>query len=267
MNPRQIANEFTDKELNALRELVWAAQHDATLTYKELGEKVGLHYHRAVPSALGHLRDRIFVPRKLPLLNCLVLNAGRKMPGDSYLPSAHTTQNNDEYREFCRHRTKAFAYSRWDDLLEELRLDPLQYNDVDMAALACAAARKLVNYGGGEGKEHKALREAIHQDPGLVGLPDCRKAETESILPSGDRVDVRVWPSRGSEVLIEVKVCDNIQELTRGVFQCIKYRAVVAADHGRTPRVLLAAYSLHPQVVAFARRHGVATKLVPKNRE
>ena len=83
---------------------------------------------------------------------------------------------------------------------------------------------------GGEGEEHKALKEYICQHPESINYKDVDFAETEHILPSGDRLDVYFELSDGTHVAIEVKPgISPDQDIARGVFQCVKYYAVMDA--------------------------------------
>lgn len=79
-------------------------------------------------------------------------------------------------------------------------------------------------------RNHKALRLWVKDNPGAIGRAyEAFSAETEFVLDSADRVDV-VYRGPSSTVAIEVKSCDsNLADLRRGVFQCIKYRAVMEA--------------------------------------
>lgn len=92
--------------------------------------------------------------------------------------------------------------------------------------------RDGLRYGrSGEGKNHKRLRKWVKKNPGRIvqGLCDV-KAKTEEPLLSGDRVDV-VYYAEGSIVVIEVKSRDsNWDDLRRGIYQCIKYKAVMRAQ-------------------------------------
>lgn len=53
----------------------------------------------------------------------------------------------------------------------------------------------------------------------------------EHILPSGDRLDVYLELSDGTHVCIEVKPSISPeQEINRGIFQCVKYYAIMEAQ-------------------------------------
>ena len=121
--------------------------------------------------------------------------------------------------------------------------------------------------GGGEGANHKALRLKVTREPSLVrrGLRP-ESTETEVELLSGDRVDV-VSVAKDGTVVIEVKSRDsNWNDLRRGVYQCVKYRAVIAAqDVRRKPTVeswLVTETKLPGELLALARRLGVRTKVI-----
>lgn len=83
---------------------------------------------------------------------------------------------------------------------------------------------------GGESEEHKALRLWTMKNPDKV---DSRFAgaiaETEFDLLSGDRVDVMLR-HRAKWIALEVKSRrSNEADYIRGVYQCVKYRAVLEA--------------------------------------
>ena len=93
-------------------------------------------------------------------------------------------------------------------------------------------------------------------------------AETEVELPSGDRVDVVCYHASRT-VAIEVKSNDSDwADLHRGVYQCVKYRAVLAAqDIRRDPKVhawLVTEEPLPDDIGAFARRLRVRTRVVAR---
>ena len=124
----------------------------------------------------------------------------------------------------------------------ESNLRPASRPPLELNGLDRASAR---GHGGGESEAHRLLKEAIARDPGLLGLPVGTPAgRTEQPLPSGDRVDV-IFETRKALVLVEVKPRSAPEwDLNRGLFQCIKYRAVGQAlsdlEGGHNVRVVLA---------------------------
>lgn len=81
---------------------------------------------------------------------------------------------------------------------------------------------------GPESDEHKRLKQMIADDPALVDLQSNEKGGQEHPLWSGDRLDV-YFEKAGTGV--EVKTSDaGFDEIHRGVFQCVKYKAVMQAQ-------------------------------------
>jgi hypothetical protein len=82
---------------------------------------------------------------------------------------------------------------------------------------------------GGEGQDHRRLKEFIAANPQIVGLPAGLKAMLEYPLPSGDCVDV-LFQNGDAWIAVEVKGRHSPEaDVARGIFQCIKYQAVVEA--------------------------------------
>ena len=81
---------------------------------------------------------------------------------------------------------------------------------------------------GGEGEEHKALKNFIASNPSVLKHKIISKGETEHILLSGDRLDVFF---KAENVAVEVKPKFSPEDdVTRGIFQCVKYKAVLEAE-------------------------------------
>ena len=114
----------------------------------------------------------------------------------------------------------------------------------------------------GEGSNHKALRLWIAKSPHRVDRAYADfESGTEVFLESADRVDV-VYYGPASTVVIEVKSLDsNEVDLRRGIFQCIKYRAVMEAmdmrPNAQVIPVLVTQTPLPGDLAALARRHGI----------
>ena len=115
---------------------------------------------------------------------------------------------------------------------------------------------------GGEGPNHKALRFWTKANPGRIDPKYATfRTETEVVLESADRVDV-VFYGRNATIALEVKSMDsNYDDLRRGVFQCIKYRAVMKAmDIRHNPPVEAVLVTQHPlpgDLKAIMREHDI----------
>ena len=83
---------------------------------------------------------------------------------------------------------------------------------------------------GGESEPHRMFKEFVAQNPASVGVHQRpSRIDVEHPLPSGDQLDV-LFTLRKSFVAVEVKsVISPKADLIRGVFQCVKYDAVMNA--------------------------------------
>ena len=93
---------------------------------------------------------------------------------------------------------------------------------------------------GGEGPEHEKLKEHVKHTPSILGLPQAAAAESEYRLESHDSVDV-MFCHGGQMVCVEVKSkISDTADIRRGIFQCVKYKAVTEAmlkAEGKKPDV------------------------------
>jgi len=82
---------------------------------------------------------------------------------------------------------------------------------------------------GKESPEHIALKNYISENPEIFGFSSGIEGKIEEKLPSGDPLDVS-FESRGRWLAVEVKSTrsdNNYQDFERGLYQCVKYRAVM----------------------------------------
>jgi hypothetical protein len=140
-----------------------------------------------------------------------------------------------------------FSYPQWQEVLKALELEP---TTSDFSSVVSKAAG---GFGGGESEDHKALKAYVAQNPQAIGLgANTSIGITEFPLPSGDYLDVsfsgkKVW------VAAEVKSSKSAEgDIVRGLFQCIKYRAVMEAvllteARPQNARALLVLESMLPQ--------------------
>ena len=114
--------------------------------------------------------------------------------------------------------------------------------------------------GGGEGDAHRMLKERIAESPKIVGLPESiGQGETEHEFSSGDKADV--FFKTGDEwIAVEVKSeRSGTDDVKRGLFQCVKYKAVMDAEIrvrrlSVRARAILALGGVFPQELEDARK-------------
>ena len=242
------------------RWLIGAAQRSTTLTYGEAASRLedecgfsNLPRASRAGWTAGALQYAIHEhDPSAPLLNVLLVQKGTGLPGSGareFLAARYPQERrlgkkgvHTAYPElWARYARLAIAeahrHDGWEALYEQLfgtyAPDPFY------------APRKRTGGGGGEGQKHKALREWVWTHPGRIDkrFRDA-DSKTEVDLLSGDRVDV-VYRTPDEVVAIEVKSrISDWDDFRRGVYQCVKYRAVMEAQEkedtsGRRVRALL----------------------------
>ena len=215
-----------------------------------------------------------------PLLNVLLVQARSGLPGSGavgYLADRYpdlrwlrrdNAPNHTRWRELVEYEAaRVYEYTRWNEVYRLVYGRRLPAASEDLTG----KERDGTSRSGGEGVNHKALRLKVTREPSLVrrGLRP-ENTETEVELLSGDRVDV-VSLAKDGTVAIEVKSRDSDwNDLRRGVYQCVKYRAVIAAqDVRQQPMVeswLVTETQLPVELLALARRLGVRTKVIRRDK-
>jgi hypothetical protein len=214
--------------------LVRQAEAGVSIFYSDLAAELGMPNARNLNYVLGSIGQTLENlskrwDKKIPPLQCLVVNKVTGLPGAGI---GWFIVRKAEFKALpLRQRRKIvqtelqriFAYRRWREILEVFDLEPAETDFSDIVS----AARNF--RGGGETDAHKALKRYVANNPDVVGLSVETKADIEYQLLSGDWLDVsfrtkKVWTA------VEVKSrTSNEADIARGVFQCVKYLAVMEA--------------------------------------
>lgn len=128
---------------------------------------------------------------------------------------------NDEY-------FRILAYGDlWLKVLESVGLSPLlQPNENGDSS----GGVPWGGWGGGESDAHKDLRHHVLRNPQLLGVVNPKFSATEHPLLSGDKLDA-FFRTEDVWVGVEVKsLLSGDQDLERGIYQAVKYRAVLEAQ-------------------------------------
>ncbi len=190
---------------------------------------------------------------KVPPIQCLVIKKNTGLPGEGigwFLVKKEdfTSLSLRQKRVIVEAELqKVFSYPRWQEVLEAFELEP---TTSDFTALVNNATG---GFGGGESEDHKALKAYVAKNPKVIGLDaNTPTGTTEYLLPSGDSLDVsfsgkKVWTAAEVKSSISAE-CD----IVRGLFQCVKYRAVMEAvllteSRPQDARALLVLESILPQ--------------------
>jgi hypothetical protein len=215
--------------------LVRQAEAATPIFYSSLAREAGIPRARNLNFVLGCIGQTMAQLSKewketIPPIQCLVINKHTELPGEGIgwflvkekeYKKLPLRQKREIVQAELRH---IFAYRHWRKVLRKLSLNPLETDHTELVQIAARSRN------GGESPEHKALKEYIARHPELVGLPPSTPhGITEDSLPSGDSLDVS-FRTRKLWLAVEVKsaLSDNA-DITRGIFQCVKYRAVLDA--------------------------------------
>lgn len=203
------------------------------------------HYYSDLTAAVGHKTNQIgkvmsviqdiineIADKKgkdIPTLNGLVRNKETGLPSDGFdyvIPNYSNLSPESKRGEVNNLNLAAHEYD-WSWVLKNLRLKPANLIDVD----SVEDLKHKIHGTGGEGIEHKVLKEYIASHPESIGIVGVKVAKTEYNLLSGDRLDVYFECKRKKHYAIEVKPQSSSEEdILRGVFQCVKYKSVMDAS-------------------------------------
>lgn len=215
--------------------LVRQAEAGTPIVYSALAEEVGIPNPRNLNYVLGSIGTTLenlskAWNQKIPPLQCLVVNKSTGLPGEGI---GWFLVKKEDFSALSRRQQRTiveaelqhvYAYKHWHEVLSILSLSPVE---VDYSAQIKKAAAFR---GGGESEAHKLLKQYVADNPSVVGLPvGTAVGVTEFSLPSGDSADV-YFVDRKDWVAVEVKsAISNEADITRGIFQCVKYKAVLEA--------------------------------------
>lgn len=111
---------------------------------------------------------------------------------------------------------------------------------------------------GGEGVEHKRLKEWIAKHPESIGIENVRATEVEHRYLSGDSVDILFELTTNTDVVVEIETTDALP----GCHQAIKYRALRCAEKGlplssADVEAIIVAWKIPADVVDFCKKYSI----------
>lgn len=272
---------------NALPILVSCAKQGTPITYGQLDAEIVTRRlgHHVLPVQYGHaagaignalieLEKRWGTP--IPPLNAIVVNGDSGFPGSGvhyylehyYAPKKRVDDiSADEKRAVVSEiQADVFAYEHWDDVLKECELIELRERVKLKEGTDNIATPRRGGWSSEPGSvEHQKLKVYIAKNPQEVGLPsDCSPGQTEYLFASADTADV-VFHTANGFLGVEVKsIISNNADLNRGLFQAVKYQALLRAKQKArseppTARaVLVTEQTLSKELQNLAERLGIA---------
>ena len=233
--------------------LVWCAKKGKQITYGELDREIvrrGLGHHvmevqygrpaGAIGDSLIELEEKW--DESIPPLNAILVNKEDKLPGkgvNDYLE--HYFDTKKRIKNMTKKEKRAvieeihsdvFAYEYWDEVLKEFGFKRLHGSVVFDKQLNKSAPPKRGGWSTEpESDEHIRLKDYIAKNPQKIGLPKSnKKGVTEYVFASADKADV-VFKTNNGFVGVEVKSCiSKAADLNRGIFQSVKYQALLRAE-------------------------------------
>ena len=224
-----------------------------TLSYGRIAELLardlkirGRVFPTHIGGVAGGLMDCLHdYDESIPLINVLIVRQGTNQPSsgvDGYLRDWFDISD-DPMPQIKKRRLvsdaaqEVYAYPHWERVYKRVfkkgapAADPLSEvlgSEKDGLPPDPIAKR---HGGESESKEHKLLKAYVLKHPTSIGLQVRPKnARDEFLLLSGDEVDV-YFESEGRVDLVEVKSTrSQWNDLRRGIYQCVKYRAVFQAQ-------------------------------------
>ena len=215
----------------ALPILVRQAMASKKIYYGDLAEEIEMPNARNLNLVLGCIGDAISElnelkpeEERIPFVNSVVVNKETGLPGDSVHIIRQELDSRQKLIIVNNELADVFSYAKWTSLLDEFGLqmpDPIGLNQSEVATSHRSS---------GESEEHSQLKIYVAQHPEIVGLKkSLGPGETEVELPSRDIPDV-LFQNSGCRIAVEVKSHkSNEGDFKRGLFQCVKYLAILKA--------------------------------------
>ncbi len=226
---------YQERARRALPILVRQAQAQTPINYFELASEIGMTNPRNLNYVLGSIGQTLLElsdqkNQKIPPIQCIVLNKSTGLPGEGI--GWFITGDKEKFKSLSRRQqrrivdielSEIYSYQNWYKILEWLSLEPI---NTDYSDLILKSSKRQ---GGGESDEHKFMKEFVSKHPELFSIPKYAESIIEFRLPSGDSIDV-LFKTKKEWVAIEVKPeFSDCYDITRGLFQCIKYQALTEA--------------------------------------
>ncbi len=118
---------------------------------------------------------------------------------------------------------------------------------------------KKRKYGkGGEGENHKKLKDFIFKNPETIGLKNIKHSKLEYSFLSGDTVDILFELENGKDVVVEIET----DIVLPGCHQAIKYRALRCAEknlelNSKNIEAVVVAWQFNEEEIEFMEKYGI----------
>jgi hypothetical protein len=217
--------------------LIRQAKAGQPIYYSDLAKEIGIPNPRNLNYILGAIGNALIelgkkTGTKIPQIQCITLNKQTNLLGDGIgwfidKNDFNKLSRSEKQRIVSIVFADIYSFQKWDDVLNQLGLEPIQTDIKDLLQ----KAKQWKGYGGGESSFHFEFKNFIAANPTLIGLPrTVQSGSVEYKLPSSDVIDILFLHSN-TRIGVEVKSkISNDEDILRGIFQCIKYKYLIEAE-------------------------------------
>jgi hypothetical protein len=226
--------------INTLRFLVACAQKERLPTYQEVTNEIragsAQNANRGFSSIIRILNaltlETKFSGLLIPDITTIVRNTGKQTSGPGIFKRAELENKKPQEKQawLLSERIRVFDFKKWDLVLSFLGLKPMRNLVPPQSSLEefDRVSSKLR----GKSQEHQSLQDWIENHPVAAGLfvgETIRSSHQEYLFWSLDRLDI-LFQTDKEWIGVEVKPSSaSDQELQKGMYQVMKYRALIDA--------------------------------------
>ena len=269
--------------------LLASAEAGRVITYKQLSHKLHEVYGHPIPKSfrnygeppgkIGYSLEKLsdVWGEPIPPLSAFVINGTSQLPGrgakefiDRYL--SKFAANSKPEGGLQGILDDIASYPKWNKVANFFGITFENHHHIKDEAPPIKAPALREFHGGPESEDHKALKLWVKEHPEIVEKEFGRftEGDNEKLIRSGDRLDV-YFRNALTELAVEVKA-SNVppSEYFRGIYQCVKYRAVLRASQLADNKVenaqaaLVYQRGLPPEALRLALRLQVVVIKSPK---
>ena len=127
---------------------------------------------------------------------------------------------------------EVWRFQGWEEILDEYGLRQIKGGIPALQTKTVGKAPRKSGWSTGpESEDHKALKIWVAENPQIIESKiDFKAGKTEWLFASADRVDV-MFEHKDGCAAVEVKAAAaSDAELERGIYQCVKYQALLRAE-------------------------------------
>lgn len=209
--------------------LVRQAKGETPIPYSDLAAELGMSNPQSLSRVLGAIAQTVDALSEnlgeVPPIQFLAVQKHKDFPGDGVMSGFGQLSIRQKRELVKRVQKEIFSYEHWDNVLDLLGLHVLPVQTKESLEFISS-----YGWGGIESREHQILKEYVANSPEVLDLRQkILGASVEYALPSGDMVDVFVQTPE-MWIAVEVKTAAaSYYEILRGLFQCVKYKALLKA--------------------------------------